>query len=134
MLGRVRGLQASFGLPDAMEMHDPVAVWYAIAHAHLPAHQNEKGWTVKGRQFKVERVGELTRGMCVVDRRGGEGAGGTRTEDKELADNHIPGEAKRDRDGSEVKQAKNEAKIITNTPGSEVLRKLLLKRVFGTDV
>jgi inosine-uridine nucleoside N-ribohydrolase len=134
MLGRVRGLQASFGLPDAMEMHDPVAVWYAIAHANLPTHQNAEGWVVRGRQFKVERVGELTRGMCVVDRRGGEGAGGTRTEDKELADNHIPGEGKRDRDGSEVKQAKNEAKIITHTPGSEVLRKLLLKRVFGTDV
>ena len=117
-----------------MEMHDPVAVWYAIAHAHLPAGKNAEGWAVRGRQFKVERVGELTRGMCVVDRRGGEGAGGTRTEDKELADNNIPGEAKRDRDGSEVKQAKNEAKIITHTPGSEVLRKLLLKRVFGTDV
>jgi inosine-uridine nucleoside N-ribohydrolase len=141
MLGRVRGLQASFGLPDAMEMHDPVAVWYAIAHAHLPAGQNEDGWKVRARQFKVERTGELTRGMCVIDRRGGgEGNGGSRTEDKDLADNHIPtagggSEAKRDRDGSEIKEAsKNEAKIITHTPGSEVLRKLLLKRVFGTEV
>jgi hypothetical protein len=83
----------------------------------------------------------LTRGMCVIDRRGGgEGNGGSRTEDKDLADNHIPtagggSEAKRDRDGSEIKEApKNEAKIITHTPGSEVLRKLLLKRVFGTEV
>lgn len=143
MLGRVRGLQESFGLPDAMEMHDPVAVWYALTHAHLPADQynddesvegGQKGWVVRPRQFKVERTGELTRGMCVIDRRGGgDGTGETRTEDKELADNHIPG-AKRDRDGSEIKQSKKEAKIITATPGSEVLRKVLLKRVFGTDV
>jgi inosine-uridine nucleoside N-ribohydrolase len=117
-----------------MEMHDPVAVWYAIAHADVPADKNADEWVIKPRQFKVERTGELTRGMCVVDRRGGEGAGGTRTEDKELADNHIPGEAKRDRDGSEIKHSKKEAKIITSTPGSEALRKLLLKRVFGTDV
>jgi inosine-uridine nucleoside N-ribohydrolase len=152
MLGRVRGLQESFGLPDAMEMHDPVAVWYAITHAHLPADQYndnddstlgegdlgiQKGWVVKPRQFKIERTGELTRGMCVIDRRGGEGSEGsgeTRTEDKELADNHIPdAAAKRDRDGSEIKVSKKEAKIITATPGSEVLRKVLLKRVFGVE-
>jgi inosine-uridine nucleoside N-ribohydrolase len=136
MLGRVRGLQASFGLPDAMEMHDPVAVWYAIAHAHLPDGQQEEGWKVKARQFKVERNGELTRGMCVIDRRGGgdsEGSGETRTQDKELADNHIPeAGGKKDRDGSEITQSKNEALIMVDTPGSEVLRKILLERVFGT--
>lgn len=62
MLGRVRELMASFGLEDAMEMHDPVAVWYAISGG-------EKGWSTQERVFKVERVGEWTRGMCVVDRR-----------------------------------------------------------------
>jgi inosine-uridine nucleoside N-ribohydrolase len=134
MLGRVRGLHVSFGLPDAMEMHDPVAVWYAIQHAHLPANQLAQGWKVKARQFKVERTGELTRGMCVIDRRGGgDGTGETRTEDKGLADNGIP-DAKRDRDGSEITQSKNEALIMTDTPGSEVLRKVLLSRVFGREV
>lgn len=62
MLVRVRGLMASFGLEDAMEMHDPVAVWYAISGS-------ESGWATQERVFKVERTGEWTRGMCVVDRR-----------------------------------------------------------------
>jgi inosine-uridine nucleoside N-ribohydrolase len=67
MLVRVRGLMKSFGLPDEMEMHDPVAVWYAI---HNGPHQVEgNGWRTVPRVFSVERTGELTRGMCVVDRR-----------------------------------------------------------------
>lgn len=144
MLGRVRGLQASFGLPDAMEMHDPVAIWYAIAHAHTAAGSTAEGWECKTRTFKVERTGELTRGMCVIDRRGGDGAGQggeTRTKDKKLADNAIPDGApaaavKRDRDGSEIKAAEKNADpaIIVSTPGSEALRKVLLYRVFGTEV
>ena len=65
MLRRVRKVQASFGLSDAMEMHDPLAVWYAIATSHGEA----QGWQMQSRDFAIERVGELTRGMCVVDRR-----------------------------------------------------------------
>lgn len=67
MLVRVRGLMKSFGLPDEMEMHDPVAVWYAIENGPHQAEGN--GWRTKPRVFSVERTGELTRGMCVVDRR-----------------------------------------------------------------
>lgn len=75
MLVRVRGLMKSFGLDDAMEMHDPLAVWYALATSgcgQLDALLNEngwQGWTAQRRVFRVERSGELTRGMCVVDRR-----------------------------------------------------------------
>ena len=140
MLGRVRGLQASFGLPDAMEMHDPVAVWYAIAHAHLPRGQEAaEGWAVKPRKFKVERHGELTRGMCVIDRRGGGEDGGaesgeTRTKNENLADNAVPESAKRDRDGSEIKVESSEPSVIVTTPGSAELRRILLSRVFGTKV
>lgn len=65
MLLRVRKIQASFGLSDAMEMHDPLAVWYAIATSGGQA----DGWILESRDFAIERVGELTRGMCVVDRR-----------------------------------------------------------------
>lgn len=85
---RVRGLQARFGLPDAMEMHDPVAIWYAIENA--PRRSGE-GWATRGREFGVERRGELTRGMCVVDRRGtGESEGKSRTEDEALLKGDIP--------------------------------------------
>jgi inosine-uridine nucleoside N-ribohydrolase len=71
MLVRVRGLMQSFGLPDEMEMHDPVAVWYAIDNpAAVDAGQAEaRGWKTVPRVFAVERTGELTRGMCVIDRR-----------------------------------------------------------------
>lgn len=68
MLVRVRGLMQSFGLPDEMEMHDPVAVWYAIQNGPR-AEEEENGWRTVPRVFAVERTGELTRGMCVVDRR-----------------------------------------------------------------
>lgn len=85
---RVRGLQANFGLPDAMEMHDPVAIWYAIENAPK---QVGEGWAVAGREFGVERQGELTRGMCVVDRRGtGESEGTIRTENETLLQTNIP--------------------------------------------
>jgi inosine-uridine nucleoside N-ribohydrolase len=75
MLIRVRGLMKSFGLPDAMEMHDPVAVWYTLATSgcedlgSLLLEKGWEGWTANRRVFKVERKGEMTRGMCVVDRR-----------------------------------------------------------------
>jgi inosine-uridine nucleoside N-ribohydrolase len=68
MLLRVRGIHAGFGLPDAMEMHDPVSIWYAIENAQRGRNPKD-GWVIKPRDFKVERTGELTRGMCVVDRR-----------------------------------------------------------------
>lgn len=85
---RVRGLQKRFGLPDAMEMHDPVAVWYAIENE---PRKTEGGWATQGREFAVERRGELTRGMCVVDRRGtGETEGKSRTEDEALLKGDIP--------------------------------------------
>ncbi|GMK58442.1 hypothetical protein CspeluHIS016_0504740 [Cutaneotrichosporon spelunceum] len=148
-LHRVRGLQSRFGLPDAMEMHDPVAVWYAIEN---PPRVVRKGWAVTGREFGVERCGEITRGMCVVDHRGvGDGDGKKRTEDEALLEGDIPLSNKEqstathlhdlhapvtiDQEESEVvggnKDSKSLPKAITSTPGSAALRTKLLSRVFG---
>ena len=79
MLIRVRGLMKSFNLPDAMEMHDPMAVWYVIATVGTDPRDRAggqetgagwpEGWEGVKRVFAVERKGELSRGMCVVDRR-----------------------------------------------------------------
>lgn len=86
MLIRVRGLMKSFNLPDAMEMHDPMAVWYVIATVGTDPRVRvggsaaggqeigkgagwPEGWEGVKRVFAVERKGELSRGMCVVDRR-----------------------------------------------------------------
>lgn len=130
MLIRVRGLHVSLGLPDAMEMHDPVATWFAISNClHPDVFQPADGWVLKKRDFRIERVGEITRGMCVVDRRG-------------------TGEKEESRVESGLVQAEMEIKketveggvneplpwVIVKTPGSQALRSLLLNRVFGLQV
>jgi inosine-uridine nucleoside N-ribohydrolase len=127
MLVRVRGLQESFGLEDAMEMHDPVAVWYTIAHAGLRTGETAKGWEVKGRDFKVERIGELTRGMCVVDRRGTGDEGESRVDQERLKESDLS----KGRKSGTAEVEKRLPGIAVGTPGKEVLRTLLLSRVFG---
>ncbi|KAF9653936.1 nucleoside hydrolase [Thelephora ganbajun] len=72
-LERTREVMLSFG-KDAMELHDPVAVWFAIENppGKESAGQSpllKRGWRATRRQFQVERTGEFTRGMLVVDRR-----------------------------------------------------------------
>ena len=138
LLLRVRGLQASFGLPDTMEMHDPVAVWYAIEHAGRKTMEGVEGWGIQPREFQVERKGEYTRGMCVVDRRGTDEGGGDRTEDEGLKGDSVAGLPKRDktvdRMGRPVDQPVRLPHVVVKTPGSEALRKVLLERVFGTKV
>ena len=137
MLVRVRGLQASFGLDDAMEMHDPVAVWYALAHAGKAPLDMADEWELQDRDFKIERMGELTRGMCVVDRRGmGDAAGEVRTKSDRLKHKPAvpslpPKDETKGRAGEDVVKAGNLPKVIIKTPGREVLRKTLLERVFG---
>jgi inosine-uridine nucleoside N-ribohydrolase len=71
MLIRVRELMKAFGLSDGMEMHDPLAIWYAVANPPRRDLEGDgvDGWKTQKRLFKVERMGEYTRGMCVVDRR-----------------------------------------------------------------
>lgn len=93
-LRRTRGVMCAYG-KDAMELHDIAAVWAAIAYP--PGLKGfAPGWTVRRRLFQMERyampyaamhsrgilnqrtrihrIGELTRGMCVVDRRDDQGA------------------------------------------------------------
>ena len=146
MLNRVRGLHVSFGLPDAMEMHDPVAVWYALSTCTRPALDPGEGWGLKGRDFKVERKGEYTRGMCVVDRRGTTDDGENRAFDqvKKSQEKQARGKAsggnegsagleseERNRDGSKIVKSDLLPMVIVRTPGKEVLRRLILERVLG---
>lgn len=98
-LERTREVMLDFG-KDAMELHDPVAVWFAIENppGMESAGQSpvlQQGWRTVRRQFQVERwvsfyliwrialispfimgnrTGEFTRGMLVVDRRDDVGA------------------------------------------------------------
>ncbi|GLB37284.1 putative inosine-uridine preferring nucleoside hydrolase [Lyophyllum shimeji] len=65
-LERTREIMLKFG-KDAMELHDIVAVWCAIENP--PGREVSAGWKTRSRVFDIERTGELTRGMLVVDRR-----------------------------------------------------------------
>jgi hypothetical protein len=60
---------------DALELHDVVAVWCAIENPpETVVEENalpglSPGWAAVKRKFDIERMGEVTRGMLVVDRR-----------------------------------------------------------------
>ncbi|WWC90885.1 uncharacterized protein L201_005822 [Kwoniella dendrophila CBS 6074] len=138
MLIRVRGLQASFGLRDSMEMHDPLAIWFALSHASRKRNTEalkEEGWELKQRDFQIERIGELTRGMCIIDKRGTGETGVDRSKDEDLKSYGI---GKKDEEtgrmGEKIEKSKNLPWVITNTPGPEELRRVLLGRVFGDKV
>lgn len=157
MLLRVRGLMRGFNLPDALEMHDPMAVWYVISTVGYDARKGElpQGWVADMRVFNVERRGEVTRGMCVVDRRwvvgcllasvvflGADGSGhcdrGTgeqsflRTEgDHSSGANETATNAKsEEKPDATIKSA---PRVVSKTPGSAVLEDMFLGRVFGSD-
>lgn len=137
MLIRVRGLMKAFQLEDAMEMHDPVAVWYAISSGVTTEDPingvlgEQDGWDVQHRLFKIERTGEYTRGMCVVDRRGTGEESFTRTKGGASDGKTVAGN--KDKVGENgAQQTKGTPRIITKTPGSAALEKMLLSRVFGT--
>lgn len=133
-LTRVRGLQAQFGNPDSMEMHDPLAVWYAVENAGRPNGDLAPGWAVTPREFTIERNGERTRGMCVVDRRGtGEGTE-IRTENKVLQELSAADEKtvkKEAKDAIQHKKEKSLPLMISQTLGEDELASLLLDRVWG---
>ncbi|KAJ7647592.1 nucleoside hydrolase [Roridomyces roridus] len=66
-LEQARVVMLAFG-KDAMELHDIVAMWCAIENP--PGVDTlAVGWKARNRVFDIERTGELTRGMLVVDRR-----------------------------------------------------------------
>jgi hypothetical protein len=90
ILTRPREILASLGLTgDVLEMHDPVAAYFVIDHARSsselglegtnggsdsderPCRALRPGWETTIRRFVIERQGEWTKGMCVIDRRYG---------------------------------------------------------------
>ncbi|KAJ7594769.1 Inosine/uridine-preferring nucleoside hydrolase domain-containing protein [Mycena floridula] len=123
-LEQTRTVMLKFG-KDAMELHDIVAIWCAISNP--PSwNGNEdlaEGWGGTYRHFDIERKGELTRGMLVVDRRDDEGAynlGANRSEVEELKkDNAFPA------------PATSGVFCMNRTPGPDALLELLLRRVWG---
>ncbi|KAG8744635.1 hypothetical protein FRC11_013347, partial [Ceratobasidium sp. 423] len=72
ILHRVRRISEELGIEDAFAMHDPLAVWAGLVHAGSPRNALLlEGWGTERRDFVIECGGQYTKGMCVVDRRGG---------------------------------------------------------------
>ncbi|KII92152.1 hypothetical protein PLICRDRAFT_36945 [Plicaturopsis crispa FD-325 SS-3] len=144
-LERTREVMVQFG-NDAMELHDIVAVWCAIMNPPVLGEEGgsprlEKGWKAMKRKFQVERTGEITRGMLVVDRREDESAyapGSNRAEAQEALERQmtkhrafestaLPAEVA---NGQPIK-VRDGVACIVETPGSDVLVKLLFERIWG---
>ncbi|KAK0494899.1 nucleoside hydrolase [Armillaria luteobubalina] len=141
-LEHTRTVMLQFG-KDAMELHDIVAVWCAIVNPPLSTALSP-GWSIHKRTFEIERIGELTRGMLIIDRREDEAAyapGANRAFVQKELDKHqlthgpwestaVPAAVEVEsldsspHDGSRVS-------CITKTPGHDVLLQLLLERVWG---
>jgi len=144
-LERTREVMLSFG-KDAMELHDPVAVWFAIENppgkesaSQVPVLKD--GWGTTRRQFQVERTGEFTRGMLVVDRRDDIGAYAYGDSRQQELDRHpvlnglfepaaIPVPVLMEDTG---KNGGPDIGVFTvvETPGPRALLDLLLQRIWG---
>ncbi|KAG6844412.1 hypothetical protein H0H87_007067 [Tephrocybe sp. NHM501043] len=134
----------SFG-KDAMELHDIAAVWCAIENP--PDCELFPGWRTRSRIFDIERTGELTRGMLVVDRREDESAyspGATRAKIQAEVDNkHIqhgiwessalPARVETEED-TKTQPKSSGILCVTETPGADVLLSLLFRRIWGVEM
>ncbi|KAI9062938.1 nucleoside hydrolase [Trametes sanguinea] len=149
-LERTREVMVEFG-KDAMELHDIAAVWCAIENPPVKdEHEDalptlQHGWKVVKRKFDIERTGELTRGMCVVDRRDDQGAyapGANRAEvQAELERHHfkhsgayestaVPAPVEVESRPA-IKGQVGGVPCVTQTPGSAALVRLMTERVWG---
>lgn len=145
-LERTREIMLEFG-SDAVELHDIVAVWCAIENP--PFGEDDvictgEGWHTRNRIFDIERTGEITRGMLVVDRRDDQSAyspGANRAEvQKELEKLHynsaiwestaLPAPVEIEK-APMISDGLRGVLCVTQTPGPKTLLRLLLKRVWG---
>ncbi|KAI0374074.1 nucleoside hydrolase [Pilatotrama ljubarskyi] len=154
-LERTREIMVEFG-KDAMELHDIAALWCAIENPPVKEESEDalptlqSGWKATKRIFDIERIGELTRGMLVVDRRDDQGAyapGANRAEVQAELERHqfrhageyestaVPAPVEVESHPAIKGQApavqKGGVPCITQTPGSAALVSLLLERVWG---
>lgn len=129
-LEKTREIMLKYGC-DAMELHDIVAVWCALENPPFPDDAPmvlAPNWQGCNRIFDIERTGEITRGMLVVDRRPKKSAYPPGTNRSEAHDGlegaHLVPNPVSDNAG---------VFCITHTPGPATLLQLLLNRVWGCE-
>lgn len=122
---------------EGMELHDPLAVFFAMQHAgRTDTSKLAPGWEVTRRDFVIEQRGEVTSGMCVVDRRKGPAneKGRSKAElqaETDSAGQQDPAPVQVD----EPEQAQLEhltgINVVTGTPGSAALVNAMLSGIWG---
>jgi hypothetical protein len=149
---RTRDVMRGFG-KDALELHDITAVWAA---AVIPPAADDQtplalpaGWETYQRMFAVERTGEYTRGMCVVDRRDEAMAYASGANRAKLQEELIKADAMYRHVESAASPAPvmvdsaestglpggyNGVNVVCATPGPDALLKLLFARVWGVQI
>ena len=119
------GVTASDKYDLEVPFHDPVCIWYALttsAPSPGPANSNH-GWTIKHKEdIRVETLGQWTRGMYVVDRRG-----------RQMVDTGADGEgAETSADNGDWLSVKKGNRLgrCVGTPGVKGLEEVLLGTLF----
>ena len=115
--------------------HDPVCTWYLLRSL---SPNPDLGWEfLRGEDVRVETMGQWTRGMCVVDRRGRK----MREEASEASNTKGVSKAEAEVEAGEGTSADNGNWLSTRkrnridrcieTPGREVFQDVLLGTIFG---
>ncbi|KDN53188.1 nucleoside hydrolase [Tilletiaria anomala UBC 951] len=127
-LSQPRTVMNSFAPPDAFDpqlhdnfiAHDPLAVAYAI-FGSMP------GWQTQERVFKMEIDGSITRGMCVIDRRGyHKSSAGENQAMKDLKQNGSIKKPLVEQDGD---SSPFPIKVVVASPGSKWFADTFLSRL-----
>lgn len=150
---------------DGLELHDPVTVWCAIQNPPVideapggPLLSN--GWKVQMRRFQVERlvtcksisyklflkirrVGELTRGMLVVDHRQdgifSPGDNRARVQEEGNVEKYRTAvvqtlEVDPREHQDELLMGVQDVAVVIDTPGPDVLVRAMLNRIWGLHI
>lgn len=125
-------------MSDEFDMHDPLAAYYVVDTASSSSNSVENSlpprWSTTTRQFLLEKHGEYTKGMCIIDRRGtDEEIGNVRAHDgvlpedsKEFQD-HLESQVQYDSNVGEGKGLSVE--VVVKTPGPRVFEEFFMERV-----
>ncbi|KAG8982166.1 hypothetical protein FRC05_000308 [Tulasnella sp. 425] len=122
LLRRPRKVLRQLGLTDDFEMHDPLAAWYVIRSASAAA-AKEEGWQAIKRKFVIETIGEYTKGMCVVDRRGSKEEVGTKRAVQGIVIDH-------EKEEDTVTGEEHGVDVLLRWPDTKIFTDEMMRRVF----
>lgn len=133
MFGTFNKIASMFGegTEPGLSLHDPLCIWYMLA-------RDVPGWKAvpKPEDIRIETVGQWTKGMHVIDRRG-------RSQPEDELDSKVKTNPEDPMDAVEFDDVSgdhqgwlsvrkgNRINRIIGTPGEEAFAPFLMKRLFG---